>query len=165
MDIDIKVYTDGACWPNPGLGGWAAILTFTKPNKPVLEKVITGASAQSTNNLMEMTAVLESLRIFKQPSELTIYSDSQYVVQGIGSWENGEPIHKPGWVVGWKNRGWRRQQGALLNRDVWMQLHEEAIRHKRVTMKWVRGHDGHDYNERCDALAVQARNLLSEKLK
>ncbi len=158
---EITIYTDGACSPNPGTGGWSAILVYNLNGKPV-EKELSGGALESTNNIMEMTAVLESLRALKRACNVTVYSDSKYVVDGIGCWKDGEPSSK-GWMVAWERRGWCRSDGPLLNKELWKSLFEQAVRHQKLTMRWVRGHDGHVYNERCDFLAVEARRLIYEQ--
>lgn len=156
LEAEIVIYTDGACEPNPGSGGWAAILQYIKNNE-LHEKEISNGVPNTTNNRMEMTAVLESLKILKRPYHVVVYTDSKYVQQGIGDWKNGEPGHNKGWMVGWKANGWERSTGPLINPDLWLLLYEEVKRHKSVKMKHVRGHNGNVYNERCDQLAVKAR--------
>lgn len=135
----ITIYTDGACNPNPGPGGWAAILRAG--NK---EKVISGGEKRSTNNRMELTAALQALRTIKTASQIEIVTDSEYLKRGITEW-----------LPGWKKRNWQRKGGALANIDLWQAL-DAAISHHKVTWKWVRGHAGHSYNQRADQLARQA---------
>ena len=144
----VTIYTDGGCEPNPGLGGWAAILIHEKQSKE-----ISGASPGSTNNRMELTAVIRALEALKKPCDVEIHSDSQYVVNGMSSW-----IHT------WKKKNWQRAGKPVLNADLWQQLDELAGRH-RIRWIWVRGHAGDHYNERCDELAQSAisrqRSMLS----
>lgn len=101
--------------------------------------------------------MLEGLRALSRPVEVTIYTDSKYLKNSIGNWNNGKPIQPTGWIVNWKQRGWRRKEGALKNVDLWKALWGECEKQKSVRMRWVRGHSGDYYNERCDALAVNAR--------
>ncbi len=135
----IKIYTDGACSGNPGKGGWGAVLVYK--NK---EKEISGGSDDTTNNRMELTAVIEALRILKEPCEVTLTTDSKYVCDAVTK----------GWVYSWKNSGWKKpDKKPALNADLWEQLLALLEIHK-VTFNWVKGHNGHPYNERCDRLAV-----------
>ena len=136
---NVEIYTDGACSGNPGKGGWGAVLVYG--NK---EKEISGADADTTNNRMELTAVIEALRILKEPCNVTLTTDSKYVCDAI----NKE------WVYSWKKNGWRKaDKKPALNVDLWEQLLELLEMHN-VSFVWVRGHNGHPYNERCDTLAV-----------
>ena len=136
---NVEIYTDGACSGNPGKGGWGAVLVYG--NK---EKEISGADADTTNNRMELTAVIEALRILKEPCNVTLTTDSKYVCDAI----NKE------WVYSWKKNGWRKaDKKPALNVDLWEQLLELLEKHN-VSFVWVRGHNGHPYNERCDTLAV-----------
>lgn len=137
----VEIFTDGACQGNPGPGGWGAILRY-KGN----EKEISGGDPDTTNNRMELTAVIEALRLLKEPCQVTVYSDSQYVCNGITK----------GWARGWKSRGWKKSdKSPALNPELWDALLTEIDRHQ-VEMIWVKGHAGHPENERCDALAVAA---------
>lgn len=136
----VEIFTDGACSGNPGPGGWAAILRYSGT-----EKGLSGFSRLTTNNQMELTAVIEGLRAIKQPCELVIYSDSQYLKNGITSW-----IHN------WKKNGWKTAgKEPVKNKDLWEALDQGAQRHS-IEWKWVRGHHGHPENERCDQLARDA---------
>jgi ribonuclease HI len=135
----ITIYTDGACSPNPGPGGWAAILRAG--NK---EKVLSGGEKRTTNNRMELTAALEALQTIKTSSLVEIVTDSEYLKRGITEW-----------LPGWKKRNWQRKSGALANIDLWQAL-DAAISRHTVTWKWVRGHAGHPFNQRADQLARQA---------
>ena len=135
----VEIFTDGACSGNPGAGGWGSILRYGK-----YEKEISGGSAQTTNNRMELTAVIEALKLLKEPCEATIYTDSQYVVNGITK----------GWAESWKRNGWRKgDKKPALNPDLWDALLTLLEQHK-CTFVWLRGHAGHPENERCDKLAV-----------
>ena len=139
----IEIYTDGACSGNPGPGGWGAILRFRTGEK-VYEKEISGGEAGTTNNRMELTAVIEGLRALKRPCEVELYLDSQYVRQGITEW-----------IAGWKARGWRTStKQPVKNVDLWQKLDAlVAESGHRIQWHWVRGHAGHEGNERADALA------------
>ncbi len=139
----VKIYTDGACWGNPGPGGWAAILIT-----PGHRKEINGAEPQTTNNRMEITAALEGLKALNQPSVVQLFTDSSYLVNAATAW-----------IPGWKARGWRRKDGVLLNADLWQELDREMARHE-INWTWVKGHAGNRYNERADELANRAIRKL-----
>jgi ribonuclease HI len=133
----VQVYTDGACKGNPGPGGWGALLTCNGE-----EREMFGGEASTTNNRMEMTAVIEALRALKRPSHVVLHTDSTYVMKGMTEW-----------IRGWKARGWRTaSKEPVKNVDLWMILDEEVARHE-IEWKWVKGHSGHEGNERADALA------------
>jgi len=133
----VEIYADGACKGNPGPGGWGVLLRAGGR-----EKEMHGGEAQTTNNRMELTAVIEGLLALKEPSEVRVYTDSQYVQKGISEW-----IHN------WKRRSWRTaDKKPVKNEDLWRRLDEVAGRH-RVQWFWVKGHAGHPENERADALA------------
>jgi ribonuclease HI len=139
----IDIYTDGACSGNPGPGGWGAILR-TCTAQGTIEKEIFGGEPATTNNRMELMAVIEALKALKRPVKARVHTDSQYVQKGISEW-----IHN------WKKRGWRTtDKKPVKNMDLWQQLDQEAARH-HLEWFWVRGHDGHVENERADALARQ----------
>lgn len=141
----INLYTDGACRGNPGRGGWGAILVFEGH-----EKELSGGEKSTTNNRMELTAAIEGLRAIKYPCEVTLTSDSKYLVDAI----------EKNWLFSWKRKGWKKADGKpVLNIDLWQALDEELTRHK-VTFVWVKGHEGHAYNERCDALATAYADSL-----
>ena len=140
---EIVVYTDGACDPNPGRGGWAAIIV-----QDGKERILKGREAVSTNNRMELTAALQALKSISSSAPVTIFTDSQYLKKGIEEW-------LPNWIA----RGWRRKGGALANIDLWQELAKEITNHS-ITWKWVRGHDGNIYNERVDKVA---RNSIRGK--
>jgi len=139
----VQLFTDGACSGNPGPGGWAFILRHLKTGK---ELEGSGGEARTTNNRMELMAVIEGLRALKRRSKVEIVTDSQYVSKGLTEW-----------MPGWKRNGWRRREGKTFkpvkNAELWQQLDELAARHE-VKLTWVRGHAGHPENERCDQLAV-----------
>ena len=135
----IELYCDGACSGNPGPGGWGTILRCGE-----YEKEFSGSEAQTTNNRMELTALIEGLRAIKKPSRVEVYTDSSYVADGINK----------GWARGWQRNGWRKSdKKPALNPDLWEALLQEIDRHE-VTINWVRGHNGHPENERCDKLAT-----------
>lgn len=142
----VELFTDGACSGNPGPGGYGAILRCNG-----VEKELSGGAAETTNNRMELSAVIEGLKALKRPCHVTVTTDSQYVVNGITK----------GWAESWKKNGWRKKdKSPALNSDLWELLLQELDRHE-VEFIWVRGHNGHPENERCDALAVKE----SEKYK
>jgi ribonuclease HI len=133
----VEIFADGACKGNPGPGGWGALLVAGGH-----EKELFGGELGTTNNRMELLAVIEALKALSRPCEVIVYTDSQYVQKGISEW-----IH------GWKARGWKTAAKApVKNEDLWRQLDEAQARHK-IEWRWVRGHNGHAGNERADALA------------
>lgn len=133
----IDLYTDGACKGNPGPGGWGALLRFGDH-----EKELCGGEANTTNNRMELTAVIEGLRALKRACKVRVHTDSQYVQKGISEW-----------LANWRRRGWKTSDGKpVKNQDLWQTLDELAAGHE-VEWHWVRGHAGHAENERADALA------------
>jgi ribonuclease HI len=135
----VKLYTDGACSGNPGPGGWGAILRFGEH-----EKELSGGEAKTTNNRMELSAVIAGLSALKEPCEVEIISDSKYVIDAVTK----------GWAVKWQKNGWvKPDKKPALNPDLWEKLLGLLARHK-VTFTWVKGHAGHPENERCDQLAV-----------
>ena len=132
--------TDGACIGNPGPGGWACILRHKNH-----QRELSGSDPHTTNNRMEMTAVIQGLRSLKEPCQVTVVTDSQYVKNGITSW-----------IYRWKRKGWKTQGGRpVLNQELWKALEEEVDRHE-VEWEWVKGHAGHADNDRCDELATEA---------
>ena len=134
----VNIYTDGACKGNPGAGGWAAILECDG-----YEKELCGGEKSTTNNRMELTAAIEGLRALNKPCRVVLYSDSQYLVNALNK----------GWLESWKSKGWRKaDKSPVLNEDLWRLL-DALLSKYEVEFIWVRGHDGHAYNERCDALA------------
>jgi ribonuclease HI len=136
----VEIFTDGACKGNPGPGGWGAVL-----RSGAHEKEISGGEPATTNNRMEMTAIIEALNALKGPSDVQLYTDSRYVIDGITKW-----------IFGWQKNGWKNsQKKPVLNSDLWLALLEAKRPHK-VTWHWVKGHDGHPENERADVLASNA---------
>lgn len=140
---NVQVYTDGACLGNPGPGGWAAIL-----KSGATEKELSGGFRKTTNNRMELLAVIMAIKALKVPCFVEVYSDSQYVVN---AWEKG-------WAKKWRSNNWMRNKDERAqNPDLWEAFFRAAEKHK-VKLNWVRGHAGHEFNERCDVLAVAAAN-------
>ena len=140
-----RIWGDGSCAPNPGVGGWGAILEHGGTREE-----LSGASPRCTNNIMEMTAAIEALRLTPPGAEVEVTTDSQYVKNGITRW-----------ITGWKRKGWRKADGEpVLNQKLWREL-DALVSERRVTWHWTRGHSGHPENERCDELANQARLAIS----
>ena len=141
----IEIFTDGACKGNPGPGGWGAIL-----RRGGTEKEMSGSAAETTNNRMEMTAVIEALNALKRPCEVDLYTDSRYVVDGITRW-----------IFGWQRNGWKNAaKKPVANADLWQAMMAAAKPH-RIEWHWVKGHDGHPENERADQLASEAALTIS----
>lgn len=144
---EVTVYTDGACSGNPGPGGWGAILDYKGKRKE-----LSGGEAQTTNNRMELTAVIEALSALKEPCTVTVITDSRYVSDGITL----------SWAAGWKKNNWRRKdRKPALNPDLWDTLLNLCEKHK-VVFSWIKGHAGYPENERCDEMAV-AQSLKFQK--
>ena len=138
---EVEIFTDGACSGNPGPGGWGAILRFNGQ-----EKELSGGEKRTTNNRMELTAVIEALRALKKPVPVLIHTDSKYVMEGATKW-----------LAGWKSRGWRTAgRDPVKNEDLWRALDAELARLPGTRWEWVRGHSGHPENERADLLARTA---------
>jgi ribonuclease HI len=137
----VQIYTDGACSPNPGPGGWAALLRSGSN-----EREISGSERATTNNRMEMTAAIRALQSLKRPCQVELYTDSEYLQRGITEW-----------LPGWERRGWRRSGGKLANSELWQEL-AEAMKPHQVRWQWLRGHAGHPENERVDRAARRARS-------
>ena len=136
---EVTVFTDGACSGNPGPGGWGAILRFGEH-----EKELSGGEAETTNNRMELSAVIAALSALKEPCRVTVVTDSKYVSDAVTL----------GWAEGWRKKGWKRAGGARAqNPDLWEKL-LNLLKVHEVKFVWVKGHDGHPENERCDRLAV-----------
>jgi ribonuclease HI len=136
----VEIYTDGACSGNPGPGGYAAILKYGQEIRE-----ISGYEVETTNNRMEMMAVIEALRQLKRPCDVRVITDSQYVVKGMTEW-----------IQGWVKRNWlTSQKKPVLNKSLWKELLRLCKKHK-IEWQWVKGHNGHPYNERCDQLAREA---------
>jgi len=136
---EVVIYTDGACSGNPGPGGWGALLIYND-----VRKTISGGEKNSTNNRMEIMAVIEALKILKTPSKVTIYTDSKYVQQGASDW-----MHK------WKKNNWKRGKDPVKNEELWRELDAEMNKHQ-VVLHWVKAHNGHPENELADELARNA---------
>lgn len=137
---EVTIYTDGACSGNPGPGGWGALLIYGKK-----ERELYGHDDETTNNRMEMKAVIEALKTLKEPCKVLIVTDSQYVLKGMTEW-----------VRGWQLRGWKNaEKKPVKNVDLWLEL-IEAVKTHKIEWKWVKGHSGDEYNERVDQLAVAA---------
>jgi ribonuclease HI len=137
--LQVTIYTDGACDPNPGPGGWAVLLRYKGH-----EKVLSGSDPQTTNNRMELTAAVKALNALKEPCSVDLYTDSNYLKQGITEW-----------LPGWKRRNWRRKAGPLLNVDLWQAL-DHAMQKHQIRWHWVKGHAGDQDNQRVDWLARKA---------
>ena len=135
----VTIYTDGACDPNPGPGGWAALL---RSGEHVKE--ITGNASNTTNNRMELTAAIQALRSLRQPCQVDLFTDSEYLKRGITEW-----------LPGWRRRGWRRKDGELANADLWQDL-DQAMQSHEISWHWVRGHASDRDNQRVDRLARMA---------
>jgi len=144
----VALYADGSCHGNPGPGGWAAILECNGQSRELM-----GAEPATTNNQMELRAVIEGLTALKEPCSVEVWSDSRYVIDGMKSW-----------LANWKRRGWQTaDRKPVKNVELWQALDAATARH-RITWHWVRGHNGHPQNERCDELANDAiRRMLSER--
>ena len=142
---EVTIYTDGACSGNPGKGGWGAILIYAKE-----KKYMSGSKQLTTNNQMELTATIEALKAILKPSNIALYTDSQYVKNGITSW-----------IFNWKKNGWKTSnKKPVANKDLWIEL-EKYVDFHSVSWFWVKGHSGDHYNEIADELAVKAMNERS----
>ena len=142
----VEIYTDGACSGNPGPGGWGAVLRYNGK-----EKEISGGEAMTTNNRMELTAVISALRALKEPCAVELYSDSRYVIDALSK----------GWAYGWRKKGWIKSDKKLaLNPDLWGELLDLCAVHE-MSYHWVKGHAENEYNNRCDALAVAEREKFA----
>jgi ribonuclease HI len=136
----IQLITDGSCLGNPGPGGWAYILRYNRHSREGW-----GSERETTNNRMELTAAMEGLRALREPCQVTVVTDSEYLKNGITQW-----------IRGWKRNGWRtKAKKPVLNQDLWQALDAQVARHK-VAWEWTKGHASHDDNNRCDELAQQA---------
>lgn len=144
MTQKVTIYTDGGCAPNPGPGGWAAILIYDDA-----EKELSGALKHTTNNIMELTAAIEALEALSRPCDVELYTDSTYLKNGINDWINN-----------WKRNGWKTaSKKPVKNKDLWVRLDDATQRHS-ITWKWVKGHSGDEYNERVDKMVHAARKTL-----
>ena len=135
---EVSLYTDGACRGNPGPGGWGAILVYG-----AYEKELSGGEPETTNNRMELLGAISGLEALKEPCAVTLTSDSKYLCDAFNE----------GWIYTWRQKGWRRGKDELKNPDLWERLYKLTEVHK-VNFVWVKGHNGHPYNERCDLLAT-----------
>lgn len=143
----VKIYTDGACKGNPGRGGWGAVLQYGNS-----EKEISGFQTKTTNNIMELTAAVEALKLLKEPCEITLTTDSTYVKNGISKW-----------IFSWKKNGWKTaSKKSVKNKELWQEL-ELLSKNHFINWKWVKGHSGHPENERCDQLANEAISKKSSE--
>ena len=144
-DDIVEIWTDGGCKPNPGPGGWAAILHFRGH-----ERELSGNHPTSTNNRMELTAAAEALETLKRPCQVVLHTDSEYLRNGITRWHQG-----------WVRRNWRSSTGEpVANMDLWRRILDAAARHE-IDWRWIRGHAGDPMNERADRLATEARERLA----
>lgn len=134
----VQLFSDGACLGNPGPGGWAYILRHPETGK---ERERSGGDDQTTNNRMELMAVIQGLEALSEPTNVELVGDSQYVLKGISEW-----------MPGWKKKGWKKKGGPIMNLELWQRLDKLAMKHN-VKVTWVKGHAGHPENERCDQLA------------
>ena len=132
----VTIYTDGSCEPNPGQGGWAALLLFGRH-----EKELYGSEANTTNNRMELNAAVQALQALKETCRVDLYTDSDYLRRGITEW-----------LPDWRRRGWKRKGGRLANVDLWQAL-AGCLQEQQVSWHWIRGHAGNRFNERVDSLA------------
>ncbi len=143
----LEIFTDGACSGNPGPGGWGAVLRYQG-----IEKELSGGASATTNNRMELTAIIEALSCLKEPCDITLTTDSKYAADGITK----------GWAVSWKRNGWKKaDKKPALNADLWEKILQLLEVHQ-VKIIWVKGHAGHPENERCDTLATTAINKYKE---
>ena len=143
----VDIFTDGACKGNPGPGGWGVLLRMGQH-----EKELSGGEPHTTNNRMEMTAVIRGLRALIEPCEVTLHSDSRYVIDGMTKW-----------VHGWQKKGWvNSSKKPVRNEDLWHELIAATARHK-ITWEWVKGHDGHVENERVDRIASAAAEAAAPR--
>ena len=143
---EVTIYTDGACSGNPGPGGWGAVLIYKGT-----EKELSGGERQTTNNRMELTAVIEALKALKEPCTVNLYSDSKYVIDAL----------MKGWARSWQKKGWiKSDKKPALNPDLWEALLNLCDRHK-MRYNWVKGHADNEYNERCDRMAVAEREKFA----
>lgn len=147
QDPEVHIFADGACSGNPGPGGWGAVLKCPELN---MEKRLSGGEAATTNNRMELTAVIQGLSVLRRPCRVVVTTDSRYVVDAF----------QKGWLVNWQRNGWRTaSKQPVKNEDLWRRL-MEAMRPHKVRWEWIRGHADHPENELADGLAVAARMAL-----
>lgn len=141
----VTIYTDGACSGNPGPGGWAAVLRYGGQIRE-----LSGGEPQTTNNRMELLGAIEALKALKEPCQVDLYTDSQYLANAVNK----------GWLASWKAKNWKRKDGELKNPDLWQEVDRLLSVHK-VSFHWVRGHADNEWNNRCDALAVKEREKFA----
>ena len=144
----VNIYTDGACRGNPGAGGWGAVLVYG-----IHERERSGGEAMTTNNRMELLGAITALEALKEPCEVTLTSDSKYLTDAF----------LQGWIDSWRESGWRRGKDELKNPDLWERLYNLTKIHK-VEFVWVKGHAGHEYNERCDRLATAFADSFNQNI-
>ena len=142
---NVTIYTDGACSGNPGPGGWAAILMAGQRKKE-----LSGGERETTNNRMELLAVINALEALKRPCRVELFTDSQYIEKAINE----------GWLASWKKKGWRRKGGEVKNLDLWQRL-DHVLEEHQGAFNWVKGHADNEYNNRCDELAVYEREIIA----
>ncbi|MEO1491177.1 MAG: ribonuclease HI [Pseudomonadota bacterium] len=148
---ELFAYTDGACSGNPGPGGWGVVLQAVSGGEIVKDRELSGAEGGSTNNRMELMAAISALETLERAADITVVTDSTYVRDGI-----------TGWIHGWKRNGWKTaSKKPVKNADLWQRLDAAQARH-RVTWEWIKGHAGHDQNERADALARAAIKAMKD---
>ena len=143
----ITIYTDGACSGNPGPGGWGAILQYKDT-----ERELSGGEKLTTNNRLELLGAISAISALKEPCEIALYTDSQYIANAINK----------GWLQGWKAKNWKRKDGELKNIDLWQEL-DKLLNTHTVTFHWVKGHDDNKFNNRGDELAVIQRDKFAGK--
>lgn len=146
--MNIEIYTDGACKGNPGPGGYGTILSTTLSNGKLYEVRHSKGYRLTTNNRMELLAVIDGLSSLNGRYNVKVTSDSKYVCDAFNK----------GWIYDWHKRGWRKKTGGLPNRDMWVMLWDLVSKQEKVEFIWVKGHNNHKYNEECDKLAVNASN-------
>lgn len=151
MGMKVKIFTDGAARGNPdGPGGYGTVIQYTDSKGNLHEKELSEGYKKTTNNRMELMAVIAGLEALNRPCDVDLYSDSQYVIKAFND----------GWISNWQKRGWKKSDGKpVLNVDLWQRLLAAAKQHN-ITWHWIRGHAGHPENERCDALATSAADAL-----
>lgn len=150
---DVYIFCDGGCRGNPGIGGWATILQYTDPDGNLIEKELSGGNYQTTNNKMELTAAIKGLQALKEKCNVTITTDSQYVVNGFNK----------GWIDSWVKNNWKTaSKQPVKNQELWQDLLFLVNLHS-TKFVWVKGHNGHPENERCDALANYEMDKLEER--
>ena len=146
----VAIYTDGACSGNPGPGGWGAVLMYKSSKKE-----ISGSETETTNNRMELSAVIEGLKCLKRPCEVEVYSDSAYIVNAFNS----------GWIESWREKGWRnKSRDEVKNRDLWEELYQLTCTHSITWIK-VKGHTDNEFNNRCDKMARKEIDKITEGRK